>query len=148
DTHGEGILNTIFDGFAPFAGDIAARSTGSLISFETGTAVAYGLHAAQERGRLFIGPGEKVYAGMVVGVSPKAEDITVNVCKTKHLTNVRASGSDDALRLTTPTRLSLEESLEFIRPDELVEVGPQTIRIRKRILNHEQRMKAAKKATP
>lgn len=145
DTHGEGILNTIFDGYIPYTGDIAARSTGSLISYETGEAVTYGLHAAQERGRLFIGPGEKVYAGMVVGVSPKTEDITVNVCKTKHLSNVRASGSDDALRLVPPSRLSLEEALEFIRPDELVEVGPKSIRIRKRILNHEQRMKAAKK---
>jgi GTP-binding protein len=145
DTRGEGVLNTIFDGYAPFSGDITARTTGSLISFETGVAVTYGLHAAQERGRLFIGPGEKVYAGMVVGVSPKAEDVVVNVCKTKHLTNVRASGSDDALRLVPPSRPSLEEALEFIRPDELVEIGPDTLRIRKRILSHEQRMKALKK---
>ncbi len=145
DTRGEGIMNTISAGYAPFKGELPTRSGGSLISYETGDAVPYGLHAAQSRGRLFIGPGEAVYAGMVVGVSPKAEDITVNVCKTKHLSNVRASGSDDALRLTPPTRLSLEESLEFIAPDELVEVTPQSIRIRKRVLNHEQRLKAQKK---
>ncbi len=145
DTHGEGVLNTIFEGYAPHKGDLPTRGTGSLISYETGEAVTYGLYAAQERGRLFIGPGEKVYAGMVVGASPKAEDITVNVCKQKHLSNVRASGSDDALRLTPPTRMSLEESLEFIRADELVEVTPQNIRLRKQILSHEQRMKAQKK---
>ncbi len=147
DTRGEGVLNTIFEGYDSWRGELPTRATGSLISFETGDAVTYGLHAAQERGRLFIGPGEKVYAGMVVGVSPKAEDITVNVCRTKHLSNVRASGSDDALRLVPPTRLSLEESLEFIRADELVEVTPESIRIRKRVLNHEQRMKAAKAET-
>lgn len=146
DTHGEGILNTIFDGYAPHKGELPTRSTGSLVSYETGEAVAYGLFGAQERGRLIIGPGEKVYAGMVVGISPKAEDITVNVCKTKHLSNVRASGSDDALRLVPPSRMSLEESLEFIRPDELVEVTPESLRIRKKILNHEQRMKENKKA--
>ncbi len=145
DTHGDGILNTIFDGYAPYSGELPTRNVGSLVSYETGDAVAYGLHAAQERGRLFIGPGEKVYAGMVVGVSPKAEDIVVNVCKTKHLTNIRASGSDDALRLVTPSRMSLEEALEFIRSDELVEVTPQTLRVRKKVLNHEQRMKAQKR---
>ncbi len=144
DTHGEGILNTIFDGYAPFKGELPKRGTGSLISYETGTAVAYGLYAAQDRGRLIIGAGEKVYAGMIVGFSPKAEDITVNVCKTKHLSNVRASGSDDALRLITPTRMSLEEALEFIREDELVEVTPETIRIRKKILQHDLRMKSTK----
>ena len=146
DTHGEGILNTIFEGYDDYRGDLPTRATGSLVSYETGEAVTYGLYAAQERGRLFIGAGEKVYAGMVVGVSPKAEDITVNVCKTKHLSNVRASGSDDALRLVPPTVMSLEESLEFLKEDELVEVTPQSIRIRKLILNHEQRMKAQKKA--
>jgi len=146
DTHGEGILNTIFDGYDAWRGELPGRSTGSLVSYETGDAVPYGLYAAQERGRMIIGPGEKVYAGMVVGYSPKAEDITVNVCKTKHLTNVRASGSDDALRLVPAVCFSLEEALEFIRPDELVEVTPLSIRIRKRILNHEQRMKAGKKA--
>lgn len=144
DTHGEGVLNTIFDGYDVWRGDLPTRSTGSLISFETGESVIYGLYNAQERGRLIIGPGEKVYAGMVVGVSPKAEDMTVNVCKTKHLTNTRASGSDDALRLVPPTRLSLEEALEFIKPDELVEITPDNIRIRKTILNHEQRMKATR----
>lgn len=144
DTHGEGVLNTIFDGYGPYKGDLPTRSTGSLVSYETGDAVTYGLYAAQERGRLFIGAGEKVYAGMVVGQSPKAEDITVNVCKTKHLTNTRASGSDDALRLVPPTRMSLEEALEFIRADELVEVTPQSLRIRKKTLSHEQRMKQLK----
>ncbi len=145
DTHGEGILNTIFDGYDVWRGDLPTRASGSLISFETGDAVAYGLYNAQERGRLLIGPGEKVYAGMVVGVSPKAEDITVNVCKTKQLTNMRASGSDDALRLVSATRMSLEEALEFLKQDELVEVTPSSLRIRKKILNHEQRMKAGNK---
>ena len=144
DTHGEGILNTIFDGYDAWQGEIPTRSTGSLISFETGESVAYGLYNAQERGRLLIGPGEKVYAGMVVGVNPKNDDMTVNVCKTKHLTNMRASGSDDALRLIPVTRHSLEEALEFIKPDELVEVTPKSLRIRKKILSHEQRLKANK----
>ncbi len=145
DTHGEGVLNTISAGYAPWKGDMPSRQTGSLISYETGEAVTYGLYSAQQRGRLFVGPGEPVYAGMVVGVSPKAGDMTVNVCKRKHQSNVRASGSDDALRLTTPTQLSLEDSLEFLAADELVEVTPKSIRIRKRILNHETRMKALKK---
>lgn len=147
DTHGEGVLNTIFDGYSEWRGDLGARITGSLVSYETGESVAYGLYNAQERGRLFIGPGEKVYAGMVVGVSPKSGDLTVNVCKTKQLTNMRASGSDDSLRLVPHSKMSLEEALEFIRPDELVEITPQNIRMRKRILNHEQRMKAVKKQT-
>ena len=146
DTHGEGVLNTIFDGYDPWQGELPTRTGGSLISYETGESVAYGLYNAQERGRLFVGAGEKVYAGMVVGVSPKAEDLTVNVCKTKQLTNMRASGSDDALRLVPPTRMSLEESLEFIKADELVEITPQNIRIRKKILSHEQRMKASRAA--
>ncbi len=145
DTHGEGILNTIFDGYAPWKGDLPTRSSGSLISYETGDAVAYGLHAAQSRGRLIITPGEKVYAGMVVGVSPKSENITVNICKQKHLTNIRASGSDDALRLVPVNKMSLEQALEFVREDELVEVTPKNIRIRKKILNHDMRMKAEKK---
>ncbi|MFV0414557.1 MAG: translational GTPase TypA [Oscillospiraceae bacterium] len=144
DTHGEGVMNTIFDGYDAWRGDLPTRSTGSLISFETGESVAYGLYNAQDRGRLIIGPGEKVYAGMVVGVSPKVDDMTVNICKTKHLTNTRASGSDDALRLVPVTRMGLEEALEFIKPDELVEVTPANIRIRKKILNHEQRMKASR----
>lgn len=144
DTHGEGILNTIFDGYDEYRGELPGRSTGALISFETGDSIIYGLYNAQERGTLFIGPGEKVYEGMVVGYSPKSDDMAVNVCKRKQLTNTRASGSDDALRLTPPTQLSLEESLEFIRPDELVEVTPEHIRIRKKILNNAERMKATK----
>ncbi len=147
DTHGEGVLNTISAGYAPWKGEMPSRQTGSLISYETGEAVTYGLYSAQQRGRLFVGPGEPVYAGMVVGVSPKAGDLTVNVCKRKHQSNVRASGSDDALRLTPPSVMSLEDSLEFLAADELVEVTPKTIRIRKRILNHESRMKALKKDT-
>lgn len=144
DTHGEGILNTIFDGYDEWKGNLPTRSTGSLISYETGESVAYGLYNAQDRGRLLIGPGEKVYAGMVIGVSPKSEDMTVNVCKTKHLTNMRASGSDDALRLIPITHMSLEEALEFIKADELVEITPENIRIRKKILSHEQRMKESR----
>ena len=144
DTHGEGILNTIFDGYDEWRGDLPARSTGSLISYETGVAVAYGLFNAQQRGTLIVDPGDKVYEGMVVGYSPAGEDITVNVCKTKHLSNTRASGSDDALRLVPVSKFSLEESLEFLKPDELLEVTPSSIRIRKRILNHDLRMKATK----
>lgn len=144
DTHGEGILNTIFDGYDEWRGELPMRNTGSLVSFETGTAVAYGLFNAQSRGTLLVTPGEKVYAGMVVGYSPAGEDITVNVCKTKHLTNTRASGSDDSLRLVPVSKLSLEESLEFLAPDELLEVTPESIRIRKQILDHNLRMKAVK----
>lgn len=144
DTHGEGILNTIFDGYDEWRGDLPGRSTGSLISFETGEAVAYGLFNAQQRGSMLVNPGDKVYAGMVVGYSPAGEDINVNVCKTKHLTNTRASGSDDALRLVPVSKLSLEESLEFLAQDELLEVTPQSTRIRKRILDHALRMKAMK----
>jgi GTP-binding protein len=144
DTHGEGVLNTIFDGYDAWRGDLPDRSTGSLISFETGTAVTYGLYNAQQRGTLIVSPGDKVYEGMVVGYSPAGDDMSVNVCKTKHLTNTRASGSDDALRLVPVTKFSLEESLEFLKPDELLEVTPTSIRIRKRILNHDLRMKAAK----
>lgn len=143
DTNGNGIMNHVFDGYEPYKGDIQQRAQGSLIAHETGTATGYGLFAAQERGRLFIGPGVEVYEGMVVGASPKAEDITVNVCKKKHITNTRAAGSDDALKLTPPTILSLEQSLEFIAEDELVEVTPKSIRMRKMILNKEQRMKQA-----
>jgi len=145
DTRGEGILNALFLGYAPYKGDIERRSFGSLIAHEPGEAVVYGLYNAQERGTLFIGPGTKVYAGMVVGSSPKAEDLVVNVCKKKHITNIRASGSDEALRLTPPRQLSLEETLEFISDDELVEVTPKNIRIRKAILDHQQRMRANKK---
>lgn len=135
DTKGNGILNTAFDGYAPYKGDFQYRKQGSLIAFETGESVTYGLFSAQERGTLFIGPGEKVYAGMVVGQNGKAEDIELNVCKTKHLTNTRSSGSDDALKLTTPRILSLEEALDFIDTDELLEVTPKNLRIRKKILD-------------
>lgn len=135
DTKGNGILNTSFDGYAPYKGDIQYRKQGSLIAFETGESVTYGLYSAQERGTLFIGAGEKVYAGMVIGQNGKTDDIELNVCKTKHLTNTRASGSDEALRLTTPRTLSLEEALDFIDTDELLEVTPKTLRIRKKTLD-------------
>ena len=143
-TRGEGILNTIFDGYDDFKGDLPTRATGSLISFETGTAVTYGLYNAQERGVLFINAGEDVYEGMVVGANPKGDDMAVNVCKTKHLTNTRASGSDDSLRLIPPRRFSLEEALEFLAPDELLEVTPKNFRIRKQILKNDLRMKSMK----
>ncbi len=135
DTKGNGILNTAFEGYAPYKGDIQYRKQGSLIAFETGESVTYGLYSAQERGTLFIGAGEKVYAGMVIGQNGKTDDIELNVCKTKHLTNTRASGSDDALRLTTPRTLSLEEALDFIDTDELLEVTPKNLRIRKKTLD-------------
>ena len=143
DTNGNGIMNHVFDGYEPFKGEIITRHQGSLIAHETGETVAYGLFQAQDRGRLFVGPGVPVYEGMIVGASPKAEDITVNVCKKKHITNTRASGSDDALKLTPPTILSLEQCLEFIADDELVEVTPRSIRMSKRILSKELRMKKA-----
>lgn len=143
DTNGNGIMNHVFDGYEPFKGEIITRHQGSLIAHETGETVAYGLFQAQDRGRLFVGPGVPVYEGMIVGASPKAEDITVNVCKKKHITNTRASGSDDALKLTPPTILSLEQCLEFIADDELVEVTPKSIRMRKKILSKELRMKKA-----
>ena len=141
DTKGEGVMNTVFENYQPFMGDIPTRTTGSLVAFETGTACAYGLFNVQDRGQLFVDAGTEVYEGMVVGVSPKAGDINVNVCKKKHLTNTRASGSDEALRLIPYKKMSLEESLEFISDDELVEVTPQSIRIRKRILDNELRAK-------
>lgn len=134
-TKGAGILNTAFDGYAPYKGDIQYRKQGSLIAFETGEAVTYGLFSAQDRGTLFIGPGEKVYSGMVIGQSGKPEDIELNVCKTKHLTNTRSSSADEALKLTPPKRLSLEQALEFIDTDELLEVTPESLRIRKKILD-------------
>lgn len=143
DTRGEGIMASVFDSYAPYKGDLQRRNTGSLVSFETGESVSYGLFNAQDRGALFIGPGVAVYEGMVVGVSPKAEDITVNVCRKKQMTNMRAAGSDEALRLVPPRRLSLEQCLEFLADDELLEVTPENLRIRKTILNHEKRMKAA-----
>ena len=144
DTKGEGIMASVFECYAPYKGDIARRATGSLVAFETGEAVTYGLFNAQERGSLFIGPGTPVYAGMVVGETPKQEDISVNICKKKQLTNMRASGSDEALRLTTPRQMSLEQCLEFLSDDELLEVTPENLRLRKRILSHADRMKALK----
>ena len=145
DTKGEGIMASVFEKYAPVKGDIQRRSTGSLVAFETGEAVTYGLFNAQERGTLFIGAGVPVYAGMIVGETPKAEDISVNVCKKKQLTNMRASGSDDALRLTPPKHLSLEQCLEFLADDELLECTPENLRLRKRILDHGERMKLASK---
>ncbi len=145
DTRGEGILNAVFHDYLPFRGELPRRSVGSLVAFEAGEAVTYGLYNAQERGPLFIGPGTQVYAGMVVGSAPKGEDVVVNVCKRKHITNMRASGSDDALRLIPPRSLSLEEALEFIADDELLEITPVNIRIRKRVLDHAQRMRLLKK---
>ena len=144
DTKGEGIMASVFDSYAPYKGELNRRNSGSLIAFETGESVTYGLWAAQERGALFIGPGVPVYGGMVVGETPKSEDITVNVCRKKQLTNMRASGSDEALRLVPPRNLSLEQCLEFLADDELLEVTPENLRLRKRILNHEIRMKALK----
>ncbi|KRQ86400.1 GTP-binding protein TypA/BipA [Caloramator mitchellensis] len=145
DTKGNGIMNHIFYGYEPAKGDIPERSRGVLVAFETGEAVTYGLYNAQERGTLFIGPGTPVYQGMIVGVCSRAEDIDVNVCKKKHVTNMRAAGSDEALRLTPPVELSLEQCLEFIAGDELVEVTPKNVRMRKRILDSQQRKKEAKK---
>ena len=146
DTKGEGVMSSVFFEYQPYKGEINRRSTGSLVAFETGEAVTYGLFNAQGRGTLFIGPGTPVYEGMVIGFSPKDEDINVNVCKTKHLTNTRSSSSDDALRLIPPKKLSLEEALEFIGDDELLEVTPLNVRIRKRILDSELRAKARAKA--
>ena len=142
DTKGNGILNTIFDGYGPYKGDLNYRANGSLIAFEAGEAITYGLFNAQERGTLFIGPGEKVYSGMVVGETGRAEDIEINVCKTKHLTNTRTSSSDEALKLVPPKILSLEQALDFIDTDELLEVTPQSLRIRKKILDPTLRKRA------
>lgn len=144
-TKGEGVMNSIFFEYQPYKGDIKRRDTGSLVAFETGEAVTYGLFNAQDRGILFIEPGTQVYEGMVVGVSPKTEDINVNVCKKKHMTNTRAAGSDDAMRLNTPKKMSLEECLEFLNDDELLEVTPLSLRIRKSILDSELRAKARAK---
>lgn len=145
DTKGEGIMASVFDSYAPMKGEIQRRNSGSLVSFETGESVTYGLYNAQERGVLFIGAGVPVYAGMVVGETPKQEDITVNICKKKQLTNMRASGSDDALRLTPPRQMSLEQCLEFLADDELLEVTPESLRLRKRLLDHAARMREASK---
>lgn len=145
DTKGNGIINTSFDGYAPYKGDIQYRKQGSLIAFENGESVTYGLFGAQERGTLFIGPGEKVYSGMVIGQNGKTDDIEVNVCKTKHLTNTRSSSADESLRLTTPRILSLEEALDFIDTDELLEVTPESLRIRKKILDPKMRKRSNNK---
>ncbi len=141
DTNGNGIMNHVFEGYEPYKGDIAQRQQGSLVAFETGAATAYGLFYAQDRGRMFIGPGVEVYEGMIVGASPKSEDLVVNVCKKKHATNTRSSGADEALKLTPHSVLSLEQCLEFIGEGEYVEVTPKSVRMRKAVLSHEQRMK-------
>ena len=146
DTKGEGILSSVFHSYQAYKGEIPRRNTGSLVAFETGESVTYGLYNAQERGELFITAGTPVYEGMIVGASPKAEDLVVNVCKKKHLTNTRASGSDDALRLIPPRNLSLEDCLEFLADDEILEVTPESLRIRKRTLNNSQRAKEREKA--
>ena len=145
DTKGNGIINTVFEEYGPYRGDISYRKQGSLIAFESGETVAYGLFSAQDRGTLFVGPGEKVYAGMVIGQNGKAEDIELNVCKTKHLTNTRSSSADDALKLVPPKVLSLEEALDFIDTDELLEITPENLRIRKKILDSTQRYRSKKK---
>lgn len=146
DTHGEGVMNSVFDGYAPYKGELPGRKNGSLIAFETGESITYGLFNAQERGTLFIGPGEQVYSGMIVGESSRPEDIEVNVCKRKNMTNSRSAGSDDALHLIPPKRMSLEQALEYLGEDELAEVTPANIRIRKKILDPTARYRAAKMA--
>ena len=145
DTKGNGIMNSVISGFEPFAGEIETRGQGVLVAFETGTAVTYGLYNAQDRGALFIGAGTPVYEGMIVGINPKPDDITVNVCKKKHVTNMRSAGADDAMRLTPPLNYSLEQCLEFVEDDELCEVTPQSIRLRKKILNNDLRAKTVAK---
>ncbi|WP_369283227.1 translational GTPase TypA [Oscillibacter sp. GMB15532] len=142
DTKGEGIMASVFETYAPYKGDIQRRASGSMISFETGESITYGLYNAQERGSLFIGAGVPVYGGMIIGVNPRNEDMTVNICKKKQLTNTRSSGSDEALRLVPPRQMSLEQCLEFLADDELLEVTPKSLRMRKRILDHERRMKS------
>lgn len=142
DTKGEGIMASVFETYAPYKGDIQRRASGSMISFETGESITYGLYNAQERGALFIGAGVPVYGGMIIGVNPRNEDMTVNICKKKQLTNTRSSGSDEALRLVPPRQMSLEQCLEFLADDELLEVTPKSLRMRKRILDHERRMKS------
>ena len=139
DTKGEGTMNSIFDSYEPYKGEVQSRTRGVLVAFEQGTSITYGLYNAQERGELFIGPGVEVYEGMIVGINSRNEDISINVCKEKHLTNTRASGSDDALRLVPPIKLSLEKAIEFIEEDELVEVTPKNIRLRKKILDNKTR---------
>ena len=144
DTKGEGTMNHIFDCYEPFKGDVVARVRGTIVAFESGKSVTYGLYNAQDKGELFIGPGVEVYEGMIVGLNSRGEDLAINVCKEKHLTNTRASGSDDALRLVPPIQMSLEKAIEFIQDDELVEVTPKNIRLRKKILDSKERERAAK----
>ena len=144
DTRGEGVMSSVFDSYQPYKGEIEGRNFGSLISYETGEAITYGLFNAQGRGRLLVKPGEKVYMGQVVGANPKGDDVVVNVCKKKQLTNTRSSASDEALKLTPIQTMTLEEALEFIADDELVEVTPINIRIRKAILDHQWRAKSKK----
>ena len=146
DTKGEGTMNSIFDSYEPYKGDISSRTRGVLVAFEAGTSVTYGLYNAQERGDLFIGAGVEVYEGMIVGLNARNEDISINVCKEKHLTNTRASGSDDALRLVPPMQMSLEKAIEFIADDELVEITPKNIRLRKKILDTKTRERLAARA--
>ncbi len=145
DTKGEGVMNSIFDSYEPYKGEIQARTRGVLVAFEQGTSITYGLYNAQERGELLIGPGVEVYEGMIVGINSRNEDISINVCKEKHLTNTRASGSDDALRLVPPTQMSLEKAIEFIAEDELVEITPKNIRLRKKILDNKTRERMARR---
>ena len=144
DTKGEGTMNSIFDSYEPYKGDIVARTRGTIVAFENGTSITYGLYNAQDKGELFIGPGVDVYEGMIVGINSRGEDLAINVCKEKHLTNTRASGSDDALHLVPPIQMSLEKALEFIQDDELVEVTPKSIRLRKKILNNKDRERVAR----
>ena len=146
DTKGNGVINTEFEGYGPFKGEIPYRKQGSLIAFESGETITYGLFNAQERGTLFVGPGEKVYGGMIVGEHAKSDDIEVNVCKKKNLTNTRSSGADEALRLTPPKELSLEQALDYIDTDELLEVTPENLRIRKKILDGTERYRAKRNA--
>ena len=147
DTKGEGTMNSIFDNYEPYKGEIQARTRGVLVAFEPGISITYGLYNAQERGELLIGAGVEVYEGMIVGINSRNEDISINVCKEKHLTNTRASGSDDALRLVPPVQMSLEKAIEFIAEDELVEITPKNIRLRKKILNNKDRERMARRAT-
>ena len=146
DTKGEGTMNSIFDSYEPYKGDIVARTRGTIVAFENGTSITYGLYNAQDKGELFIGPGVDVYEGMIVGINSRGEDLAINVCKEKHLTNTRASGSDDALHLVPPLQMSLEKAIEFIQDDELVEVTPKSIRLRKKILDNKERERAARNA--
>jgi GTP-binding protein len=141
DTHGEGVMNSLFEGYQPYKGEIPTRFTGSLIASESGITTSYGLYNSQDRGALFIGQGIPVYEGMIVGENPKIGDIAVNVCRKKHLTAIRSAGADEALRLITPVKMSLEEAIEFIAEDELIEVTPQNIRLRKKILDNSLRLK-------